>query len=558
MKKNLIFFLVAFACVSFGVTSALIFLKNNSTNVNNTNDSPKLEVDYSLGIKDLTQKYYTNNIKTTEVKHAEGGKVWLSDYNYNQDKLSVEYYTIDGLKDKELEKKINDKIRDFAFSLIPTEEADSKNVSCYICGNFSNILSLSFSPYWYIKNDKDYDYHYGYSQGLNIDLTTGNTISLKDCFIDNANINVIVSNAIYKGLAWDEKYMWGVWNEETEEYEPVDRSSLEEDAFAAMHEINKGNYSFLIHDNTITIQTSNGYGYIDYEEIPEQIAIFNRFATKESIFDGTYDEGKEVYYGLAYASDNIHELSDNLIIIEDVYCNDWTEKDEIQSLIDARMLSEEKIAKANPETIILEAITNNTYEWEFYNNISRDYYSTTGEYNMVEHGISILRIEIPKSYYKENNIRADFFKALRNGFNSMVGEVTYALDDYFNELKEKGVLTSYSKANHGRIYTHGEWNDDNTIYTLYAQDFYPLESSTKILESNDIANLDKDELNKAYNQLFAKHGHEFASKDLKEYFYGFLWYAPESGKKVNVSELNNIEQKNLETIKSRIDELKNI
>ena len=77
-----------------------------------------------------------------------------------------------------------------------------------------------------------------------------------------------------------------------------------------------------------------------------------------------------------------------------------------------------------------------------------------------------------------------------------------------------------------------------------------------ISSREDILDLDSDELNKEYNQLFAKHGHDFDSKELKEYFYEFIWYNPIEGKKVSVSELTDIEQQNLETIKARINEIK--
>ena len=85
---------------------------------------------------------------------------------------------------------------------------------------------------------------------------------------------------------------------------------------------------------------------------------------------------------------------------------------------------------------------------------------------------------------------------------------------------------------------------------------YLLPSDTDEIEEADLFNMDKDMLNKAYNEIFARHGHDFDSKDLKEYFSAQSWYKPVSGKKVGLGDLTELENKNLNTIKARIDKLK--
>ena len=56
--------------------------------------------------------------------------------------------------------------------------------------------------------------------------------------------------------------------------------------------------------------------------------------------------------------------------------------------------------------------------------------------------------------------------------------------------------------------------------------------------------------------ILARHGHDFSSKSLKEYFEGKSWYKAVPGKKVSVSELNKIEQENVNLIDKRISRLK--
>ena len=85
---------------------------------------------------------------------------------------------------------------------------------------------------------------------------------------------------------------------------------------------------------------------------------------------------------------------------------------------------------------------------------------------------------------------------------------------------------------------------------------YLLPSDKELIEEADLFNMDRTTLNKAYNEIFARHGHDFDSKDLKDYFNAQTWYRPITGKKVGVGDLSEIENKNLEIIKARIDKLK--
>ena len=68
--------------------------------------------------------------------------------------------------------------------------------------------------------------------------------------------------------------------------------------------------------------------------------------------------------------------------------------------------------------------------------------------------------------------------------------------------------------------------------------------------------MDEEVLNKAYNEIFARHGHDFKSKELKEYFGLFDWYKPIKGKTVSMNELSEIERVNAEMILKIIDEKK--
>ena len=76
------------------------------------------------------------------------------------------------------------------------------------------------------------------------------------------------------------------------------------------------------------------------------------------------------------------------------------------------------------------------------------------------------------------------------------------------------------------------------------------------IEKSEIQNLNLDELNKAYNEIFARHGHDFKNAELKAYFNSLYWFNPVENKSVSIEELNEFEKYNLEVIKEVIAEKK--
>lgn len=81
---------------------------------------------------------------------------------------------------------------------------------------------------------------------------------------------------------------------------------------------------------------------------------------------------------------------------------------------------------------------------------------------------------------------------------------------------------------------------------------YLLPNSSTELINEDLRWYTVEELDLMKNEIFARHGHDFSSQVLKEYFEKQYWYKPIEGKKVVVSELNNIEQKNVELLDKAI------
>ena len=125
----------------------------------------------------------------------------------------------------------------------------------------------------------------------------------------------------------------------------------------------------------------------------------------------------------------------------------------------------------------------------------------------------------------------------------IVGDDIIIQNEY---LEESGELVEH---NFSGEYESGE------IVDIEAEYLFP-NSDKELIDANNVAYLTKWELDIAKNEIFARYGHDFSSKDLKEYFNSKSWYKPETGKKVSVSELNKIEQKNVAIIDEEINSRK--
>ena len=137
----------------------------------------------------------------------------------------------------------------------------------------------------------------------------------------------------------------------------------------------------------------------------------------------------------------------------------------------------------------------------------------------------------------------------------LVEEAMYRLD-------EKGIRVKISNDEYENPYNVYEYliefsEFDNALLKIPNLNSYIIsQSNTRKIEKSEIQNLSLDELNKAYNEIFARYGHSFNNKELKEYFENQSWYYPVEGKTVSLEELNEIEKENLRIIKTVIDEKK--
>ena len=128
--KGIFVFFLLFACVAV-VTTFCVAKKINKNSNDNVNDSTsimisegdsteKLKEDEDKDkkkyiVEDMDGYYFTNNIEIKEQKHQEGEKIKSSYTTLDEKELDITYFSIDGLKDEDVERKINEEIIQAAF-----------------------------------------------------------------------------------------------------------------------------------------------------------------------------------------------------------------------------------------------------------------------------------------------------------------------------------------------------------------------------------------------------------------------------------------------------------
>lgn len=78
------------------------------------------------------------------------------------------------------------------------------------------------------------------------------------------------------------------------------------------------------------------------------------------------------------------------------------------------------------------------------------------------------------------------------------------------------------------------------------------ESSSRYLQNSDVQYLSQDELQTAINEIYARHGYIFETKEIYDYFCQFDWYHPTTPKSsFNFNEFSDLERKNIELLTSK-------
>lgn len=184
-------------------------------------------VSYALAQENPTMVQIKVKKVTKDVKTSVSIKAKEVKYKNEAMDVNIKIPVVEGMKDKSIQKKINDMleedITEFKDELEETAKRDLKDfkeqgwemkpyvaqVDYKVHNNKDNLLSISVTYYQYTGGAHGSTLQ----KNFNIDLGTGNEATLKDFFYEGENYKEIISKEIKKQMALDkDKYFEGAFN----------------------------------------------------------------------------------------------------------------------------------------------------------------------------------------------------------------------------------------------------------------------------------------------------------------------------------------------------------
>ena len=670
MKKWIIFALI-FSIVAVSITGALIIFQNKDvTDVKNPNiisGDKEQDIVTKPIVEEKTIDLY-GTYDENDLKLREKSEMIIESLGRG---FSIPYIT--GLKDKNIENKVNNDMRDKIIKCI--EEVSKKNgvkiihyenyfnKYFYDFSNFSNVISFYGELKYEINGEEFWK-----KLTFNYELINGERLKFEDLFKKDTDLHSIVRQILYRSASknveigpgemgstdvyYDQKdgkwkYKEWKWNE----YGDDNEVEIEYVPPLSEYDINKMIKSFMSKDEKefyfsptqlYLVMNENTYSYYIYlKDIADEVVIYDKYATEESLYEISNIGRKNIwtcaeriysdYIDYGFAEDNLYYE----VICRNDYDSSYESEFQIKTSIEklskdaievSRVKIEEykKIAKENSDKFYILYINIPTNYKFFSVGEKHDYLISSGineyltstdisykekvmddllesyrYYNLGFYGsameLSGYSYDKANSEYYEGDILFDSFKkkeeekiynaktlkeitSLNEIFKSGVDYMSilknmtkseiirrepYINEDELNRLVDESEykITLYGiepKVPERDYYISISYDDfDESILKIYDLDMYIIpESNSRNVEKAEIQDLNLDELNIAYNEIFARYGHDFKTQELKEYFKLCPWYTPVANKSVSLEELNDFERRNLETIKNLINEKK--
>lgn len=385
VHKRTILFLVIFTVAAIGVTTGAILWKNSSSKpltpwgtlfgtMESVSDDENIPDESGLTVV-RGDIYATNPLNI--VHQADGAN------NYA-------YIVIDGLKNQDIQNRINDEIRATYYRVKADNSDDPAKVECGVLANFGNILSVVC----------EYDYSDDLTRShvwLNFRLDTGEQVDFSDVFTAGANMNQLVATAFYE--TWSNNHINRECADMIDEfcryYQPVYPDDIEERALAAVQAFSgQSEIVFYITARSVTFAAGDQVLSLNFNDNSQYIAIYKRFMAT----DGLYDNQSNRRYGFVFEPAErlvLGQISDNLFAdcMSSSY-NDNAPLSQELYIINQKVTAAEEEAVKHPDQMTLL-----TCSTDF-----SDYTGTSSySYFRVNTGIT-LNVEIfrmPKAYFSE-------------------------------------------------------------------------------------------------------------------------------------------------------------
>ena len=479
-KKTWIF-IICFAVVSIAVTtSAILYSRaknntkiSNSSNINSSEKTKNVTPD-GLEIKSLNDTYDLNDILITNQKYNYGKSI-KKENNTTYYVWNGNYIKISGLKNKTIEDSINNKIKETSMNLV-VKEATPKDeygykIDCICNSNFSNVLSITFYNSYYKYNDKSY------ITSLNFNLTTGEEIKFSDLFTNTASLKHIIVQSAYTNIAMENAYSENATKSESEtkststnqltygvDMSGIDYSNIEEKMFEIINDYYSGSeIMFYFTPKSIIFRIDEVTISIKMQDFYQDIAIYNRYASNTSIYDGTYNAEKNVvvfinrtncYYSkLDISSENVYfdfrlKINDS----NDKIMGDTKYLSVIQNYIKKVENKVSKMKQVNDNTATLYSVTssvsiNDSGNLDFYEDtltmgMDKEYYKNTFKSYAIESAQSdSSEYEYTNSYHSKDD---DMLSKLKT---------VYKTDDMIYNISTNTYDIKTEEYKDGKMYT---------------------------------------------------------------------------------------------------------
>lgn len=293
--KSKIIFVTIFSIICLIITALLLMYQSIDIDEKDENvieDVPVKNVLKDVAGLDLKSKYNENDLEIIEK-------------SITQEKIEIRYFEINGLKNKDIQDKINKEIEIKASNCYKEQIKDlDKVINVFVsmseCANFANTISFELS--YVAKVDDDGDGFYKGIQGINYDLNTGRQIILEELFVSDMPIKDVLRKSSYYNLLEDkaEDNLSG-------ELIVANYGDIEDDIAQIINFYQKGkinNFSYTPRYINL-FYGDNQSITIDMKQFAQYIAIYNRFLSEQSLFEND-DIGIDNIYTLVKRYPNVY------------------------------------------------------------------------------------------------------------------------------------------------------------------------------------------------------------------------------------------------------------
>ena len=400
--------LIGIICIISIVICVVIYaiLNNNKS----SEDIVDIEDESNL-ISSVTDTYEGLNYLSEKTIIKQTGFFYDYSRNLEGSKIEVSYIKVEGLKDNQLEEKINNLLMETANELYTEENVQDSNVlydhiynytDVYI---FNNVLSTLYcKEVCDINGNIQYEY-----KGLNVNLNNFSKIELKDVFINTTDINTIMNE--------DMKVLY-----------------------------NSDHFEFSISPKFIYIPLNGeNVDKISLYENRNQVAIYKRFYSNTKMFEKTYNATPYVFTTKKFIETDLYGLvEDNMFI--DTYNTlintNYSEpvKEAIEFLYKDAINKSRNVAFSNPSNRYLVQIIPSVKETE------NKTYDILVEYNIYQIDKQFFNEHIVEFVVDSEN-KTDVELEAVEYFNNTTMDADQYLEDSINDILKLEVNSNGQNVN---------------------------------------------------------------------------------------------------------------